>query len=269
LTHIISGVGAAAAFLVIIATFDRYTDTINLSSPALALVVVMFAMTSGVLWEIGEFASDSLWGTHEQQGLYDIITDLTNDLIGSVITAIFAALYVKSPDSLISLDYNAIRRFYPRLGFMHNLIFACVILFLLYFIARRDWISLSLSSALLALSVISNLIKVPLLLANSLFALLLIRFVAGLLSLDMGFYPMVFSVCGLIASYALSARYITNPWFFTALVPVSSLFLSSVYEIFRYLSKRRISDKKVMMNFVWSFIASLLAAFSGFIYVIT
>jgi len=92
----ISGIGAAAAFLAIISTFDKYTETINLTPWAMAFVVVLFTEASGVLWEIGEFASDTLFGTHEQQGLYDIISDLANDLIGAIITAIFAVLYIKA-----------------------------------------------------------------------------------------------------------------------------------------------------------------------------
>jgi len=231
LTHVISGVGVAAAFLVIITTFDRYTETINLSPLATALVVVMFTVASGVLWEIGEFTSDTLWGTHEQQGLYDIITDIANDLAGSAITAVFAALYVKDPGKLISLDYNAIRRFYPQLGYMHNLIFICIIIFLLYFAIKKEWVPLFLSLALAVMSALSGLLKVPLLVTSTLFAILLIRFIAGILSLDMRLYATVFSVCGLVTAYVMSATYVTDPWFFAALVPVAALFFSSICEI--------------------------------------
>lgn len=67
----------------------------------------------------------------------------------------------------------------------------------------------------------------------------------------------------------MPSSYVTNPWFFTALIPAASLFLASLFEIARYVSKRRISDRDVMLNFIHTFAASLVAAFSGFIFVIT
>ena len=269
LTHLISGMGAAAAFLVTIATIDRYTETINLPPWATASVIVIFTMASGVLWEIGEFASDALLGTTEQQGIYDIISDLANDLAGSLITAVFAGLYIRDPERLVSLDYNAIRRFYPQLGFMHYFVLIGIAAFFVYFLIRKAWVSLSFSSLLLTLSILSSFIRIPLWIEIALFAALLILFVDGLLSVDIKSYPTIFAVAGLAITHLIYAPFVTNPWFFTALVPVAALSLSSVFEIFRYVSGRRISDRAVMMNFIYTFIASLLAAFSGFIYVIT
>ncbi len=267
LTHMISGIGAAAAFLAIISTFDKYTETINLTTWAMAFVVVLFTEASGVLWEMGEFASDTLFGTHEQQGLQDIITDLANDLIGAIITAIFAVLYIKSPDRFVSLEYNAIRRFYPQLGFMHTLTFVGALIFFMYFIIKKELIPLFFSSLLVALSAASPYVRIPVLVMSALFAVLLIEFIAELFSLDVGTYHIAFAVCGIIAAHTIFAPYITNPWFFIALIPVSALSFSALYEILRYSSKR--PDREVMMNFVWCFIASLLAAFSAFIYIIT
>jgi len=273
LTHMISGIGAAAAFLVIISTFDKYTETIDLAPWAMALVVVLFTEASGVLWEIGEFASDTLFGTQEQQGLHDIITDLVNDLIGAIITAIFAVLYIKSP--IVSLDYNAIRRFYPQLGFVHILTFVGALIFFIHSIIKKEPIPLLFSSLLIALSASSRYMKIPALVMSALFASLLIEFTAELFSLNMGTYPIAFAISGIIAAHTISVPYITNPWFFIALIPVSALSLSALYEILRYLSKKsdrhlsKSSDREVMMNFAWCFIASLLAAFSAFIYIIT
>jgi len=269
LTHLISGTGAAAAFLVIIATIDAHTETINLSPGAMALVIVMFTMTTGVLWEIGEFTSDTLFGTTEQNGLYDIISDLSNDLLGSLIAALFATLYIKEPNRLVSLDANAITRFYPQMGFMHYFALIGMAIFFLYFLVKRDWVSLSLSALLLALALISSFIRIPLWVEIALFASLLIRFTDGLLSADAHSYPIIFAACGIAVAYLLSSSYVTNPWFFTALIPVASLFLASLFEIARYVSKRRISDRDVMLNFIHTFAAALVAAFSGFVFVIT
>jgi hypothetical protein len=269
LTHLISGMGAAAAFLVTIATIDRYTETINLPSWATASVIVMFTMASGVLWEIGEFVSDTLFGTTEQQGLYDIISDLANDLAGSVITAVFAWLYIREPDRLVSLDYNAIRRLYPQLGYMRYLVLVGIAVFLIYFLIRKEWSLMALSVILLTISAFSSVIKIPLLIEMVLFASLLILFVEGLFSIDAGLYQIIFAVGGLAAARIIYLPFVTNPWFFTALTPVSSLFLSSIFEMLRYVSDRRVSDREVMTNFIHTFVASLLATFSGFIYIIT
>jgi len=171
--------GAAAAFLVTIATIDRYTETINLLPWTTALVIVMFTMASGVLWEIGEFASDTLFGTTEQQGLYDIISDLANDLAGSMISAVFAWLYIKEPERLVSLDYDAIRRFYPQLGYMHYFVLVGIAVFLIYFFIRKEWSFLALSVILLVISAISSVIRIPLLIEMALFTSLLILFVDG------------------------------------------------------------------------------------------
>lgn len=275
LTHIISGIGAAAAFLAIISTFDKYTETINLTPWAMALVVVLFTEASGVLWEIGEFASDALFGTHEQQGLHDIISDLANDLAGAIITALFAILYIKSPDGFVSLDYNAIRKFYPQLGFMHALTFIGALIFFIYFLIKKEPIPLFFSSLLIAFSAASRYMRIPVLVMGALFAVLLIEFIAELFSFDIGIYHIAFAISGLIVAHTIFVHYITNPWFFIALIPVSALSLSALYEILRYFSKKPLRyfskrpDREVMMNFVWCFIASLLAAFSDFIYIIT
>jgi len=125
-----------------------------------ASIIVMFTMAAGVLWETDEFTSDTMFGTTEQNGLYDIISDISNDLLGSLITALFAVLYIREPDRLVSLDANAITRIYPQLGFMHYSTLTGIAVFFIYFLVKKDWISLSLSSLLLALSLLSAFVRI-------------------------------------------------------------------------------------------------------------
>lgn len=82
---------------------------------------------------------------------------------------------------------------------------------------------------------------------TDLFAILLIEFIAELFSIDMGIYHIAFAISGLIVAHTIFAPCITNP--FVALIPVSVLSLSALYEILRYFSKR--PDREVMMSFVW------------------
>jgi len=55
--------------------------------------IYLFAMsvTLGCLWEILEFGMDQLFGTREQDGLYDTMIDLIMDVSGAALGAIAAA----------------------------------------------------------------------------------------------------------------------------------------------------------------------------------
>ncbi len=58
---------------------------------ALALLGVGAALAAGALWEIGEFASDQLLGSHTQSGNLDTMADLIFDFAGGATTALAAA----------------------------------------------------------------------------------------------------------------------------------------------------------------------------------
>lgn len=56
--------------------------------------IYLFAMsvTLGALWEILEFGMDQIFGTREQDGLYDTMIDLIMDVAGAALGSIAAAL---------------------------------------------------------------------------------------------------------------------------------------------------------------------------------
>jgi len=61
---------------------------------AIEVGIYLFAMAValGTIWEILEFAMDQLFGTNEQDNLYDTMVDLTMDVLGAALGAIVAAV---------------------------------------------------------------------------------------------------------------------------------------------------------------------------------
>jgi len=79
----------------------NYTRKVRLSLPFIGFFTFTFAMAMGGIWEIMEFAVDSVFGKTTQNGLADTMWDLINDFVGGVITAAIGMLYVKysNPDT--------------------------------------------------------------------------------------------------------------------------------------------------------------------------
>lgn len=93
-----SAVVGLLAFVVVYTL--NYTRKVRLSLPFIGFFTITFAIAMGAVWEIMEFAVDSLFGKTTQNGLADTMWDLINDFVGGVITAAVGMLYVKysNPD---------------------------------------------------------------------------------------------------------------------------------------------------------------------------
>jgi len=253
-THLVSSVLIAAMGLITIYTIDRYADSIELSPVALAFLTVVFTIAAGVMWEIGEFASDSFFGTGEQRGYVDTMHDLVVDAIGGVCVAVLAPRYVRRGrvERLIDIeaDVPSIKR--PNLHW----VIPCVMgLFLAYSLVRGDPVSLLFSVFLLALSFFPPVRRTSL-------AVELLFFVAFLLkamddTLGFGYsYPGIVVMISFIFSYVLDSLYGSSPWFLSFLVPMTSLFVAAIIEIIRSLIGASMPNRALMMNFVY------VAAFS-------
>jgi hypothetical protein len=94
ITHMLSASLIGALGFVVVVTLDKYVDSISLPKPFLAFFIVMFTMAMGVLWEIMEYANDSLAGTHLQYGLNDTMYDLLFDGFAGFVVAILGAQYL-------------------------------------------------------------------------------------------------------------------------------------------------------------------------------
>lgn len=87
---------AVIALLAFVITYTfHYTKRWRLSLPMVGFFTVTFAMAVGGLWEIGEFAVDSLFGKTTQDGLADTMWDMINDLVGGMVAAVLGMVYVK------------------------------------------------------------------------------------------------------------------------------------------------------------------------------
>lgn len=94
--HFVSSFLVAFISFAAIYILDEYWDGLHMDRRAMAFVVIVSTMAFGVVWEFIEWSSDLVFGTHEQWGLADTMTDLLVDTIGGVFMAFFGASFMKS-----------------------------------------------------------------------------------------------------------------------------------------------------------------------------
>ncbi|MCU4740701.1 hypothetical protein [Natronoglomus mannanivorans] len=99
-THPLSATLVGAIGYVVIRTLDELRDDIHLPLELTPWFVVLFVVSFGVFWEIGEFAMDALAATTglqmplSQHGLADTMTDLVFNTIGSILVAFWGLPYL-------------------------------------------------------------------------------------------------------------------------------------------------------------------------------
>jgi hypothetical protein len=93
-THMMSASLVAVLGFVVVVTVDKYVDSIYLPRNFLALFIVLFTMSFGVIWEFLEFANDQLLGTHLQYSLQDTMVDLLFDAFGGSAIAFAGSYYL-------------------------------------------------------------------------------------------------------------------------------------------------------------------------------
>lgn len=107
-------------FLFVYLLNDNDKISLHLSPGFIATFAFMFAMTVGVLWEIFEFAMDTLFGMDMQRtatGVVDTMWDLVVDCIGALVIAVLGYGYLKT-EEIDSFLERMIQRFIqanPRL----------------------------------------------------------------------------------------------------------------------------------------------------------
>ncbi len=94
LTHAMSASLIAALGFVIVVAIDKYAYSINLPRAFLALFIIMFTVAVGVIWEVVEYAIDSLTASRLQYSLDDTMKDLMFDAIGGLLIAWAGAYYL-------------------------------------------------------------------------------------------------------------------------------------------------------------------------------
>lgn len=105
--HFVSSVLVAFIAFAAIYILDEYWDGLHMDRRAMAFVVIVSTMAFGVVWEFIEWGSDLIFGTHEQWGLADTMTDLFVDTIGGILMAFFGASLMKSGKWIsLTKDFN-------------------------------------------------------------------------------------------------------------------------------------------------------------------
>ncbi|HEC96053.1 MAG TPA: hypothetical protein ENI59_00050, partial [Euryarchaeota archaeon] len=85
LTHFMSSVTVSLFAFYLMIVVDAYFTEIKFTPPFVIIFVIMISLAGGALWEIGEYTSDKLFGTHEQLGLDDTMKDLIIDFLGGLL----------------------------------------------------------------------------------------------------------------------------------------------------------------------------------------
>ena len=121
LTHIMSASLIGALGFVVVVTVDKYVDSIHLPHGFLAVIILLLTMAVGVIWEIMEFANDSLMHTKLQYGLGDTMMDLFFDAVAGFIIAFVGSWYLRkmTPEHFVeSLQIEQAKKRF--LGLVHR-----------------------------------------------------------------------------------------------------------------------------------------------------
>ncbi|UCE80387.1 MAG: hypothetical protein JSV94_04275 [Methanobacteriota archaeon] len=94
LTHAMSASLIAALGFILVASIDKYAESIYIPRMFLVLLIIMITMAVGVIWEITEYLIDSATGSHLQYSLDDTMRDLLFDTIGGTVVAFGGAYYL-------------------------------------------------------------------------------------------------------------------------------------------------------------------------------
>lgn len=95
ITHFVASVLIGFLAFIIIYILDEYWDGLHMDVYGMAFLVVIFAMAMGVVWELFEWGTDLLLGTHEQWGLQDTMKDLLVDTVAGIVIAIVGVKLVQ------------------------------------------------------------------------------------------------------------------------------------------------------------------------------
>lgn len=99
-THAVSGSLVAALGYGTFRGIDEYTNAVRFPSQFMFVLILLFVLSVGVLWEITEFATDRLMlavGSEPvlaQYGLADTMTDMLFNTLGAVVVAAWGTAYL-------------------------------------------------------------------------------------------------------------------------------------------------------------------------------
>lgn len=95
ITHFFSSLTVAIFAFVAVVIIHYYTE-INLNRVMIIVLMITFTLAIGSLWELTEFFYDQLTGSNWQPSVFDTMMDLIYDILGGVVGAYFADLYLQN-----------------------------------------------------------------------------------------------------------------------------------------------------------------------------
>lgn len=96
ITHFVSAVLIAFLTLIALYLLHEHWEGLFMHTYAIAFAVVVITMASGVVWELGEWTSDALFGLGAQWSLDDTMTDLLVNTIGGIFMALVGINLIKT-----------------------------------------------------------------------------------------------------------------------------------------------------------------------------
>jgi len=286
LTHLVSSILTAVIGFISIVIIDRYVRSVKLDSFLIILFVILFTLAVGVLWELGEFFSDYFFGTEEQHGYLDTMSDLLTNLLGGLIMAVVSPLYLrgypKKIEERLSEGMGIDEEKIGRIGFRAKrnkktikrweiIVPALIAVFIIYFLYARAYLFFIFS---LALFLFTHMIPIAKRSSMSIeiellfFVVLSLRFFGDLFSIET--YSVIMPVFAFMSVFIMDKHSNSikfNGWFTSFFVVVLSLAFMSIFELSRFLFLlSSYTNFDLMLDFARSLIAAVLVSISGTIY---
>ena len=108
MTHALSASVVAAAGYATVRAVDEHSERVYLPRKFIAVIILLFVLAFGVLWELLEFAiglAAQAYGTSSvltQYGVYDTLKDLVYNSIGAVVVALWGGVYLSDVSTALS-----------------------------------------------------------------------------------------------------------------------------------------------------------------------
>ena len=108
LTHALSASVVAAAGYAFFRAVHLHTDHVYIPPTFMVVLILIFVLAAGVVWELLEFAIDQfaiyagIPAVLAQHGIHDTIVDLLFNVVGAVVTAIWGTVYLTDVSESIS-----------------------------------------------------------------------------------------------------------------------------------------------------------------------
>ena len=93
-THFVSAFMLGVVALTIIYLMHVYWDGLTMDVRAIMILTVVIGAFLGVIWEVIEWSTDTVFGTMEQHGLDDTMKDLVMDMVGAMLAALLGAKWI-------------------------------------------------------------------------------------------------------------------------------------------------------------------------------